>query len=222
MNENASTVKKLFKFKRNKKRQGPKVQLHESTKLWGHNCQHAKLVPPRTMHERNKNELRGHLCSTHKLLKNEGLTVSVPVNLRDQRCKMVKLVSLFVSNRNYYYLSSHTTTYTSHAHTQKVFANMRRTGKGFLGVETSLFDTMLVQTQADAENEDDNEATAEEEDDDNAVSAAPTPPSPTPATTPTSPTHEPLPPPQEPISSPPQASPAPPSSPPQEQPTHTS
>nr|GEZ75682.1 hypothetical protein [Tanacetum cinerariifolium] len=77
-------------------------------------------------------------------------------------------------------------------------------GKGFSGVKTPLFDTMLVQPQADVENEDDHE-----------VPAAPTPPSPTPATTPTSPTHEPLPPPQEPISSPPQAPPAPPSSPPQ-------
>nr|GEV59183.1 hypothetical protein [Tanacetum cinerariifolium] len=76
-------------------------------------------------------------------------------------------------------LSSHTTKYTSPALTQKVFANMRRIGKGFSGVETPLFDTMLVQPQADAENEDDNE-----------VHAAPTPQSPTPATTPTSPTHE--------------------------------
>nr|GEZ78425.1 hypothetical protein [Tanacetum cinerariifolium] len=32
MNENANTSKKLFKFKRNKKRQGPKVQLHERLK----------------------------------------------------------------------------------------------------------------------------------------------------------------------------------------------
>nr|GEY46242.1 hypothetical protein [Tanacetum cinerariifolium]GEY56595.1 hypothetical protein [Tanacetum cinerariifolium] len=85
---------------------------------------------------------------------------------------------------------------------------MRRIGKGFSRVKTSLFDPMLVQPQADAENEDDNE-----------VPVAPTPSSPTPVTTPTSPTHEPSPPPQEPISSPPQASPTPPSLPPQEQPT---
>nr|GEZ20760.1 hypothetical protein [Tanacetum cinerariifolium] len=69
------------------------------------------------------------------------------------------------------------------------------------GVETSLFDIMLVQPQDDVENEDDNE-----------VPAAPTPPSPTPVTTPKSPTHEPSPPPQEPISSPPQEQPT--------QPTH--
>nr|GEU80654.1 hypothetical protein [Tanacetum cinerariifolium] len=72
-------------------------------------------------------------------------------------------------------LFSHNTKYTSTALTQKVFANMRSIGKGFSGVETPLFDTMLVQPQVhdaakvDAEDEDDNE-----------VSAAPTPPSPTP------------------------------------------
>nr|GEZ69994.1 xylulose kinase-1 [Tanacetum cinerariifolium]GEZ70170.1 xylulose kinase-1 [Tanacetum cinerariifolium]GEZ70205.1 xylulose kinase-1 [Tanacetum cinerariifolium] len=52
-------------------------------------------------------------------------------------------------------LSTHTTTYTSHVLTQKVFANMRRLGKGFSGVETSLFEGMLVegeiQEQGDAE-----------------------------------------------------------------------
>nr|GEW17779.1 retrovirus-related Pol polyprotein from transposon TNT 1-94 [Tanacetum cinerariifolium] len=51
-------------------------------------------------------------------------------------------------------LFSHTTKYTSPALTQKVFANMRRIGKGFLGVETPLFATMLVQPQAAAEEED--------------------------------------------------------------------
>nr|GEY88383.1 hypothetical protein [Tanacetum cinerariifolium] len=95
-------------------------------------------------------------------------------------------------------LSSHNTKYTSPAFTQKVFANIRRIGKGFSGVETPLFDTMLVQPQVhdaakvDAEDEDDNEVSA----------------------TPTS-----LPPPQEHIPSPPQAQPAPPSSPPPQQPT---
>nr|GEV83283.1 hypothetical protein [Tanacetum cinerariifolium] len=37
---------------------------------------------------------------------------------------------------------------TSPALTQKVFANMRRVGKGYLGVETPLFATMLVQPQS--------------------------------------------------------------------------
>nr|GEU85606.1 putative ribonuclease H-like domain-containing protein [Tanacetum cinerariifolium] len=41
-------------------------------------------------------------------------------------------------------LSTHTTKYTSPALTQKVFANMRWVGKGFFGVETSLFEGMLV------------------------------------------------------------------------------
>nr|GFA18830.1 hypothetical protein [Tanacetum cinerariifolium] len=41
-------------------------------------------------------------------------------------------------------LSTHTTKYTSPALTQKVFANIRRVGKGFSGVETPLFEGMLV------------------------------------------------------------------------------
>nr|GEV06184.1 hypothetical protein [Tanacetum cinerariifolium] len=41
-------------------------------------------------------------------------------------------------------LSTHTTKYTSPVLTQKVFANIRRVGKGFFGVETSLFEGMVV------------------------------------------------------------------------------
>nr|GEV52350.1 hypothetical protein [Tanacetum cinerariifolium] len=41
-------------------------------------------------------------------------------------------------------LSTHKTKYTSPALTQKVFANMRRVGKGFSGVEIPLFEGMLV------------------------------------------------------------------------------
>nr|GEV14622.1 retrotransposon protein, putative, Ty3-gypsy subclass [Tanacetum cinerariifolium] len=80
-------------------------------------------------------------------------------------------------------LSSHNTKYTSPALTQKVFANMKRIGKGFSRVKTPLFDIVLVQPQVhdaaevDVKDEDDNE-----------VYAAPTPPLPTQA---------PLPPPQE-------------------------
>nr|GEY04107.1 hypothetical protein [Tanacetum cinerariifolium] len=44
-------------------------------------------------------------------------------------------------------LSSHNTKYTSPALTQKVFANIKRIGKGYSGVETPLFNTMLVQPQ---------------------------------------------------------------------------
>nr|GEW40255.1 hypothetical protein [Tanacetum cinerariifolium] len=100
-------------------------------------------------------------------------------------------------------LSSHTTKYTSPAPTPKVFANMRRIGKGFSGIETPLFATMLVQPQV----------AKEEEDEEDEVHAALTPPSPI---------HEPSPPPHEPIPTPPQPQPAPPSLPPQEQPTTTS
>nr|GFB38695.1 hypothetical protein [Tanacetum cinerariifolium] len=46
-------------------------------------------------------------------------------------------------------LSSHTTKYSSPTLTQKVFANMRRVGKGCYGVETPLFEGMLVAQQVD-------------------------------------------------------------------------
>nr|GEY49839.1 hypothetical protein [Tanacetum cinerariifolium] len=45
-------------------------------------------------------------------------------------------------------LSSNTIKYKSHALTHKVFANMRRVGKGFSGVNTPLFEGMLVPHQA--------------------------------------------------------------------------
>nr|GEW71165.1 hypothetical protein [Tanacetum cinerariifolium] len=52
-------------------------------------------------------------------------------------------------------LSTHSTKYTFPALTQKVFANMRRVGKGFLGVEMPLFEGMIVarepEEQGDAE-----------------------------------------------------------------------
>nr|GFA28525.1 hypothetical protein [Tanacetum cinerariifolium] len=41
-------------------------------------------------------------------------------------------------------LSTHTTKYTSPALTKNVFANIRRVGKGFSGVETPLFEGMIV------------------------------------------------------------------------------
>nr|GFA72063.1 hypothetical protein [Tanacetum cinerariifolium] len=103
-------------------------------------------------------------------------------------------------------LSSHNTKYTSPALIQKVLANTRRIGKGFLRVETPLFDAMLVQQQIQ------DDVAEVEEDEDNEVSAASTSPSPTPATTPP-------PPQQEPIPSPPQVQSAQPSSPPQQQPS---
>nr|GEU80355.1 hypothetical protein [Tanacetum cinerariifolium] len=48
-------------------------------------------------------------------------------------------------------LSTHTTKYTSPALTQKVFANIRRVGKGFSGVETPLFEGMLEEQEIDEE-----------------------------------------------------------------------
>nr|GEX84776.1 putative ribonuclease H-like domain-containing protein [Tanacetum cinerariifolium] len=107
-------------------------------------------------------------------------------------------------------LSSHNTNYTSPALTQKVFANMRRIGQGFSGVDTPLFDGLFVQQKVQVVVKDD----AEDKDDDNELSAEPTPPSPTPATPSPSPT-------QEHIPSPPQAYTAQPSSPPPQQPSQT-
>nr|GEU91831.1 hypothetical protein [Tanacetum cinerariifolium] len=46
-------------------------------------------------------------------------------------------------------LSSHSTKYSSLALTQKVFANMRRVRKGFSGVDTPLFEGMIVAQQND-------------------------------------------------------------------------
>nr|GEW66154.1 putative ribonuclease H-like domain-containing protein [Tanacetum cinerariifolium] len=82
-------------------------------------------------------------------------------------------------------------------------------GCQFLGVETPLYDGMLVPQQVQADVADVKE---DEDDDDDAVSVAPTPPSPTPATTPP-------PPQQKPIPSPPQAQSTQPSSPPQQHPS---
>nr|GEY15790.1 hypothetical protein [Tanacetum cinerariifolium] len=103
-------------------------------------------------------------------------------------------------------LSLHNTKYTSPAPTQKVFANMKRIGKGFPRVETPLFDTMLVQPQVQ------DAAKVEEDEDNNKVPVAPSPPSPA---------HASSSPPQKHIPSPPLAQPTPPSSPPQQQPTQT-
>nr|GEY60792.1 hypothetical protein [Tanacetum cinerariifolium] len=75
-------------------------------------------------------------------------------------------------------LSSHTTKYTSLALTQKVFASMRRVGKGFSGVDTPLFDGMLVPQQVHDDVVDDIADVVADAD------AEPTLPTPIPATTP--------------------------------------
>nr|GEX71593.1 hypothetical protein [Tanacetum cinerariifolium] len=63
-------------------------------------------------------------------------------------------------------LSTHTTKYISPALTKKVFANMRRVGKGCSGVETSLFEGMLVvkepEEQGDAEEQGNDDNATEE------------------------------------------------------------
>nr|GEZ00606.1 hypothetical protein [Tanacetum cinerariifolium] len=105
-------------------------------------------------------------------------------------------------------LYAHNTKYTSPALTQKVFANKKRIGKGFSGVDTPLFDGMLAQQQVY-----DVKDAAEDEDADDEVSAKPNPPLPTPLIPSPSPT-------QEHISSPPQAQTAQPS-PPSPQPSQT-
>nr|GEY99827.1 hypothetical protein [Tanacetum cinerariifolium] len=58
--------------------------------------------------------------------------------------KLTFYKAFFSSKKQVGDLSTHTTKYTSPALTQKVFANMRRVGKGFSGVDTPLFEGMLV------------------------------------------------------------------------------
>nr|GEX18074.1 hypothetical protein [Tanacetum cinerariifolium] len=53
-------------------------------------------------------------------------------------------------------LSTHTTKYTSPTLTQKVFANTRRVGKWFSGVETPLFEGMLVAQEVEEGDADQN------------------------------------------------------------------
>nr|GEV17094.1 hypothetical protein [Tanacetum cinerariifolium] len=103
-------------------------------------------------------------------------------------------------------LTFHNTHYTSPALTQEVFANMRRVGKGFLGVETPLFASMLVPPQPQAA----------EEGEEVEMPTAPAPPS---STNAPSPSQDPTP---TPHATPPQDQPStPPASPVQEQPTTT-
>nr|GEW46720.1 hypothetical protein [Tanacetum cinerariifolium] len=88
-------------------------------------------------------------------------------------------------------LSAHTTKYTSPALTQKVFANMRRVGKGFSWVETPLLEGMIVEQmikEGGAEEEDVEDDTAAQGDDTTVQGDAaqePSIPSPTPPTPPT-------------------------------------
>nr|GEZ18579.1 hypothetical protein [Tanacetum cinerariifolium] len=119
-------------------------------------------------------------------------------------------------------LSSHTTKYSSPALTQKVFANMRRVGKGFSGVETPLFEGMIVAQHADDVA---NKVAADVDVDDvPTADAEPTLPSPTPTTQPPPPPPQELPSISQVTPTPPPSLIAQPSSPPQQQqpsqPTH--
>nr|GEX34380.1 putative reverse transcriptase domain-containing protein [Tanacetum cinerariifolium] len=64
-----------------------------------------------------------------------------------------RFIQLIIKNQ-LFDISTHTTKYTSPALTQKVFANIRRVGKGFSRTETPLFEGMLVgvfEEEGDAE-----------------------------------------------------------------------
>nr|GEZ09202.1 hypothetical protein [Tanacetum cinerariifolium] len=96
-------------------------------------------------------------------------------------------------------LLTHTTKYASPTLTQKVFANMRRVGKGFSGVETPLFEGMLVRQEIKEEGDVDEhieDVTADDDDQgDNTaahgevptVTQEPSIPSPTPTIPPSQP-----------------------------------
>nr|GEY08395.1 hypothetical protein [Tanacetum cinerariifolium] len=83
-------------------------------------------------------------------------------------------------------LSSHTTKYSSPALTQKVFKNIRRVGKGCSGVETPLFEGILVPQQPAVDVNDvvaDSVSIDDVADDVPTANVKPTPPSPPPTTT---------------------------------------
>nr|GEV29338.1 UNC93-like protein 3 [Tanacetum cinerariifolium] len=109
-------------------------------------------------------------------------------------------------------LFSHTTKYSSPALIKKVFANMRRVGKGFSEVETPLFEGMIVAQQAD----DVADEGAAGVDVDVVPAVEPSIPSPTPTTQPPPPSQE-LPSTSQVIPTPPPSPIAEPSSPPQQQ-----
>nr|GEX80975.1 hypothetical protein [Tanacetum cinerariifolium] len=85
-------------------------------------------------------------------------------------------------------LSSHTIKYSSTALTQKVFANMRRVGKGFSGVEIPLFKGMIVAQQVD--DVADEVAAGVDVDVVHVIAAEPSIPSPTPTTQPPPPSQK--------------------------------
>nr|GFB48632.1 hypothetical protein [Tanacetum cinerariifolium] len=85
-------------------------------------------------------------------------------------------------------LSLHSIKYSPPTLTQKVFANMRRVGKGFFGVDTPLFEGMIVAQQDD--DVADEGATSVDVDDVHAAVDEPYIPSPTPTTPPPPPSQD--------------------------------
>nr|GFA37760.1 hypothetical protein [Tanacetum cinerariifolium] len=107
-----------------------------------------------------------------------------------------RFIQLIIQN-NIADLSKHTNRYISPVLTQKVFANMRRVGKGFSGVETPLFETMLTVRNVAEEEEaqvfaqgDDVQEHAAEEVATNVVPPTPTSPSPSSLVIPSSPPYQ--------------------------------
>nr|GEY85029.1 hypothetical protein [Tanacetum cinerariifolium] len=92
--------------------------------------------------------------SIHHLLINEVLTIqrqtttgaNTPRSDED-RLELIELMVFLLPSDKKGDLTTHTTKYISSTQTQKVFANMRRVGKGFFRVKTPLFEGMLVEQQ---------------------------------------------------------------------------
>nr|GEW30257.1 hypothetical protein [Tanacetum cinerariifolium] len=124
-------------------------------------------------------------------------------SLSVKRTSWNEFSSAMASATNIADLSKHTTGYISPVLTQKVFANMRRIGKGFSGVETPLFESMLAvsdvaeeaEAQVPAQGDDAQEPAVEEVATD-VVPPTPISPSPSSPVIPSSPPHQPPCPPQ--------------------------
>ncbi|GJY92686.1 hypothetical protein Tco_0508468 [Tanacetum coccineum] len=88
--------------------------------------------------------IRRHL----KLQDSEGLSSLPNVEIFEQLARMGFIQILL--NKQQRLLLPHTRTYSTPTLTNKLFNNMRRASKGYSGVVTPLFDTMLVQPQGEA------------------------------------------------------------------------
>ncbi|GJW23953.1 hypothetical protein Tco_0037764 [Tanacetum coccineum] len=88
--------------------------------------------------------IRRHL----KLQDSDGLTSLPNAEILEQLARMGFIQILL--NKQQRLLLPHTRTYSTPTLTNKLFNNMRRASKGYSGVLTPLFDTMLVQPQGEA------------------------------------------------------------------------